>query len=105
MVDDDKIPVLTDLIEPEIEQDIDITQPEIGLDPGHDMVIDQDDEPQFAINQDALKPTLSKTSARLPNNPQLEQTIRRILDEHLELAWQEIRLAIQLSMDDEDPNH
>lgn len=29
------------------------------------------------------------------NNPALEQTIRRILDEHLELAWQEIKLAIQ----------
>jgi hypothetical protein len=29
------------------------------------------------------------------DNPALEQEIRRILDEHLELAWQEIKIAIQ----------
>ena len=29
------------------------------------------------------------------DNPGLEQTVRRILDEHMELAWQEIKLAIQ----------
>ncbi|HKJ51097.1 MAG TPA: hypothetical protein VKB27_06320 [Gammaproteobacteria bacterium] len=29
------------------------------------------------------------------DNPALEQTVRRILDEHMELAWQEIKLAIQ----------
>lgn len=33
------------------------------------------------------------------DNPALEQTVRRILDEHMELAWQEIRLAIQKELD------
>ena len=31
-------------------------------------------------------------------NPALEQTVRRILDKHMELAWQEIKLAIQLEL-------
>ena len=31
----------------------------------------------------------------LADNPALEREVRRILDEHMELAWQEIRLAIQ----------
>ena len=35
----------------------------------------------------------------LANNPALEQAVRRILDEHMELAWQEIRLAIQQHLD------
>ena len=29
------------------------------------------------------------------DNPELEQMIRRIFDEHKERAWQEIKLAIQ----------
>ena len=35
----------------------------------------------------------------LAENPALEQTIRRILDEHMELAWQEIKLAIQRELE------
>ena len=35
----------------------------------------------------------------LADNPALEQEIRRILDEHMELAWQEIRIAIQQHLD------
>ena len=35
----------------------------------------------------------------LADNPALEQEVRRILDEHMELAWQEIRLAIQRHLD------
>ncbi len=35
----------------------------------------------------------------LADNPALEQEVRRILDEHMELAWQEIRLAIQQHLD------
>ena len=38
-------------------------------------------------------------SNRWPTNPALEQAVRRILDEHMELAWQEIRLAIQQHLD------
>ena len=38
-------------------------------------------------------------SELLADNPALEQAVRRILDEHMELAWQEIRLAIQQHLD------
>lgn len=41
----------------------------------------------LAINQPNIDP--------LADNPALEQAVRRILDEHMELAWQEIRLVIQ----------
>ena len=39
------------------------------------------------------------TADALADNPALEQEVRRILDEHMELAWQEIRLAIQQHLD------
>ena len=32
-------------------------------------------------------------------SPELEQTVRRILDDHMERAWQEIRLAIRAELD------
>ena len=67
-----KIPVLTDLIEKGVE----IELSELGLDP--DPEIDQTE-------------VLTSLSA----DPALEQEIRRILDEHMELAWQEIRIVIQ----------
>ncbi len=72
MQKDSKIPVLTDLIEKGVE----IELSELGLDP--DPEIDQ---------------TEVLTSLRA--DPALEQEIRRILDEHMELAWQEIRIVIQ----------
>ena len=72
MQKDPKIPVLTDLIEKGVE----IELSELGLDP--DPEIDQ---------------TEVLTSLRA--DPALEQEIRRILDEHMELAWQEIRIVIQ----------
>ena len=71
MQDDDNIPVLTDLIEKGIEIDLS----ELGL----------DEDPPIDVNQ------LSELSQ---GNTALEQEIRRILDEHMELAWQEIRIAI-----------
>ena len=67
-----KIPVLTDLIEKGVE----IELSELGLDP--DPEIDQTE-------------VLTSLSA----DPALEQEIRRILDEHMEWAWQEIRIVIQ----------
>ncbi len=72
MQKDSKIPVLTDLIEKGVE----IELSELGLDP--DPEIDQTE-------------VLTSLSA----DPALEQEIRRILDEHMELAWQEIRIVIQ----------
>ena len=47
--------------------------------------------PSPAVNPPNIDP--------LADNPALEQTVRRILDEHMELAWQEIRLAIQQHLD------
>ncbi|MCP4487989.1 MAG: hypothetical protein GY820_11810 [Gammaproteobacteria bacterium] len=82
MSSNDDIPVLTDLIK---DDKIDITLTELGLDLGQDMHIEPD------------KPDPEVTAI----DSKLEQTIRRILDEHMELAWQEIRLAIQLSQDDD----
>ncbi|MCZ6667221.1 MAG: hypothetical protein O6932_00925 [Gammaproteobacteria bacterium] len=74
MQDDTEIPVLIDLIEKGIE----IKLSELGL--NHDPLLDQ---------RDPLDTQL--------DNPALEQEIRRILDEHLELAWQEIKIAIQMA--------
>ena len=72
MTDNTNIPVLTDLIEKGVE----IELSELGL--------DQD------------PPTGKEAIDIVPgDNPALEQEIRRILDEHMELAWQEIRVAIQ----------
>ena len=45
----------------------------------------------LAVNPPSMEP--------LADNPALEQAVRRILDEHMELAWQEIRLAIQQHLD------
>ena len=45
----------------------------------------------LAVNPPSIEP--------LADNPALEQAVRRILDEHMELAWQEIRLAIQQHLD------
>ena len=72
MQDDADIPVLTDLIEKGVE----INLSELGLDP---------DLP----GEEAVAETT------VIDFPALEQEIRRILDEHMELAWQEIRIAIQ----------
>lgn len=72
MQKDPKIPVLTDLIDTGVE----IELSELGLGP----------EPP--IGDDGLATSLLV-------NPALEQEIRRILDEHMELAWQEIGIAIQ----------
>ncbi len=124
-MDDDDIPILTDLI----EEKIDITTPETNLDVDQEILIDDDDdvdlfplmklESDKPVQSDSIEeieiPTLPDSIEDtgipvLPNfieetvttNPALEQTIRRILDEHMELAWQEIRQAIQ---QDQDSNH
>ena len=127
-MDDDDIPVLTDLI----EEKIDITAPETNLDVDQEIFIDDDEDlfpvmklepeepalpdPIEEIEIPALPDSIEETEipvlaysieeTEIPVrpysiektvaiNPALEQTIRRILDEHMELAWQEIRLAIQ----------
>ena len=101
MQQDDNIPLLTDLI----EERIDVTVPELGLDAGHNLVIDEEDEPEFFFDADDDRPAMSSRAAtRTDKHVELERTVRRILDEHLELAWQEIRLAIDVALEDEDDN-
>ena len=72
MTDNTNIPVLTDLI----EKGVQIELSELGLD---------QDPP---MGKDAVDIVLG-------DEPALEKEIRRILDEHMELAWQEIKIAIQ----------
>jgi len=88
MTDNTNIPVLTDLIEKGVEIDLS----ELGLD--QDPPTDLDQEPPIGLGQ---KPPTDKdaVASALADDPALEQEIRRILDEHMELAWQEIRLAIK----------
>jgi len=82
------IPVLTELIEKGTE----ISMSDLGLGDG----------PQIAIDDPMIDKTV--TDITLPGtgpvdaftaDPGLEQSVRRILDEHMKLAWQEIRLEIQ----------
>ena len=88
----DHIPVLTDLI----EKGIKIELSGLGLDHDQDLILETDgrEEPKFEnTTQPEFKPASSQSA--LSDNPALEQTIRRILDEHMELALQEIKLAIE----------
>lgn len=99
MSNDNSIPILTDLIEDETE----ITQPRLGLDVDQDLLIDTDDDPFIDFDTLQEEPAQARESASpVTTDPELEQTIKRILDEHMALAWQEIRLAIQLPRKDDD---
>jgi len=114
MSDQNDIPVLNDLIESGIE----IKLSDLGLDDADDPPLRVEDvmeaELEFEANEAAhYTPALQPTSPFIPaslaaippgadalaDNPALEQAVRRILDEHMELAWQEIRLAIQQHLD------
>jgi len=113
MNDQDDIPVLNILIESGIE----ITLSDLGLDDADDPPIRVDDvmeakrefkageaAPYTSVPQ-ATSPFIPASLAAispgadlLVDNPALEQEVRRIFDEHMELAWQEIRLAIELHL-------
>jgi len=86
--DQSDIPVLTDVIEKGIE----ITLSDLGLD--DDLEIEADDDNIDDIVVDEAAPDLG-TIDPFEDNPALEYAIYRILEEHMELAWQEIKLAIQ----------
>jgi hypothetical protein len=92
MSDQNDIPILTDLIEKGIE----IKMSDLGLDESLDNEIEEpfneDSEIEIAVSE-------AETIDPFQDNPALEQTIRRILDEHMELAWHEIKLAIQRELD------
>ena len=77
---EENIPLLTDLIEKGVEIDIS----ELGLDDSSDLILEAD----------LTEPRLFEPDT-LSENSDLEQSIRRILDYHMELAWQEIKLAIK----------
>ncbi len=87
------IPVLTDLI----ERGIEITMSDLGLEDIPQIDADEPffDEPEI----DVTIPT-PETTVPITENRVLEQTIRRILDQHMELAMQEIKLTIQQYHDD-----
>ena len=103
MSDKNNIPILTDLIES--GEEINIT--DLGLD--EELGLTTDDLATVDTGAVAIDETndTDETDADLvvvvvdpfKNNPALEQDIRRILDEHMELAWQEIKLAIQNELD------
>jgi hypothetical protein len=114
MSDQDDVPVLNDLI----ERGIEITLSDLGLDDAADdpplRVEDvmsaklgfEADETAHYTRPQATSPFIPAALAATPpgadalaDNPALEQAVRRILDEHMELAWQEIRLAIAQHLD------
>ncbi len=93
MNDRNDIPVLTDLI----EKGAQITLSDLGLDDppvNEDIAIPTDD-----IDIELGDPAFTLRDARPENYAPLEREVRRILDEHMELTWQEIRLAIQRHLD------
>ena len=103
MSDQNNIPTLTDLIES--GEEINITDlgldEELGLMAGDPAIVDTGiDETGETIETDETDADLVVVVVDpFKNNPALEQNIRRILDEHMELAWQEIKLAIQNELD------
>ena len=92
MSDQSDIPILTDLVEKGIE----IKMSDLGLDES----IDNGAAEPFNVDSE-IEADASEAEAMDPfeDNPALEQAIRRILDEHMELAWQEIKLAIRRHLD------
>jgi len=117
MSDQDDIPLLDDLIEKGIE----ITLSDLGLDDDPPLRVEDvraaeanfEADDSFPLSVDPLAaaslaaasysraqdPTTPAAVDLLADNPALEQAVRRILDEHMELAWQEIRFAIQQHLD------
>jgi hypothetical protein len=108
MSDTKDIPVLTDLI----ESGPDITLSDLGLDDDPafgmnaktrtgDIAIDFDNAAPIAGTTFDTPHIDLDTVGRVPADisPALEQAVRRIFDEHIELAWQEIRIAIQQHLD------
>jgi hypothetical protein len=87
MSDEDDIPVLDDLI----ERGIEITLSDLGLDEDPPPRVEDIQSAELEIDISEAAPLAIDS---LADYPALEQDVRRILDEHMELAWQEIRLAI-----------
>jgi hypothetical protein len=86
--DQSDIPLLTDLIESGIE----IKISDLGLDDSSPIepVAQFDDATEIDIIASDFG-----AANQFEDNPELEKVIRQILDEHMELAWQDIKLAIK----------
>jgi len=96
MNDQNDIPMLTDLI----ERGAEITMSDLGLDDDLDIEVNDAHTDNSVIdvagsNLEAIDP--------FKDNPALEYAIQRILEEHLELAWQEIKLAIHRDLNKPAP--
>ena len=89
MKEEPEFPVLTDLIERGADE---IRMSDLGLE--DELVIDDD-----ATNMPPGDPLENLNEIDPFLKAALEQSIRRILDEHMELAMQEIKLAIQQELD------
>ena len=82
------IPTLTDLIESGDRIDIS----DLGLDEELGVKTDDPEIDDTIIDVTADDLELADSA---PVDPALEQAILRILDKHMELAWEEIRLLLQ----------
>jgi len=103
MLENDHIPVLTDLIEKGIKTKL--SEPEI--DHNENLILEEDDraEPKIGVSQFETESDPAPAINLLTNDPALEQIIRRILNEHMELAFQEIKLAISSTREDKHKNY
>ena len=87
MSDEGDIPTLTDLIESGDRIDI----ADLGLDDELGVRDDpQVDDTVFDVSESDLD-----AADLFKDNPALEHSIRLILEEHMEMAWQEIRRLLQ----------
>ncbi|UCH41035.1 MAG: hypothetical protein JSU67_04965 [Gammaproteobacteria bacterium] len=88
MSDEGSIPTLTDLIESGDQ----IKMSDLGLD--DELEVESVDPDQQDIRIDASASDLVVDDPFL-GNPALEHAIHDIIEKHMELAWQEIRRAIE----------
>jgi hypothetical protein len=105
MFNNSHIPVLTDLIEKGIEIRLsELGLDELVLDHNDDLILETDDREEPHIDAIQLEAEVdAELKAKIePTSHALEQTIRRILNEHMELALQDIKLAISQAGKNED---
>ena len=112
MLKNNQIPVLTDLI----EKGIDIKSDELNLNQSEDLILGLDDreepridanhfdfetetevevEVEVEVEEVEVEVEEEPVNHALKDDPALEKIIRRILNEHMELALTEIKLAIK----------
>jgi hypothetical protein len=90
--DQKDIPVLTDVIDKGGE----IKMSDLGLDDDLEIEVDQAYGGYSSVDAGADE---QKASDIFNNNPALEYAVQSILDQHMELAWQEIKKLIQSELD------